>query len=389
MSVNGEGEWKMFGNASFYGAPFIWTTLHDFGGTDGMKGEIDRINRIPFDGIPEFGGMNSSVWGTGYTPEGIDQNPVYYEFMAEANFREKPVENVVDHVIQRSHRRYGLKKHNRHVSEAWRLLMNGTYSDDLSVQDGTGVAHIPGWDTSHFYPNRITPKEKLCDTFSAWRNFIEAAESGDINPKLETFRYDLVNVGREILAQISTPMSNNFSDAIHSNPLDKDTLLRTGSLYIELLLDLDVLVSTDTAFLIGPWLSDAKRWAGNHTDCGDKTCEEFYNWNARSQLTTWNPVPAGATEYPDGPVDYAAKHWSGLVRDYYAVRVDIILDQALSDCSLKRPLNENLVNQRIAEYAYKWQNDNNLYPEKVVDEVVEISRKLHTKYSPIFESCKK
>jgi len=31
------GIWRYFGNYSFFGAPFIWTTLHDFGGNDGLK----------------------------------------------------------------------------------------------------------------------------------------------------------------------------------------------------------------------------------------------------------------------------------------------------------------------------------------------------------------
>ena len=37
MSVNGEGQWRQWDNASFFGSNFVWTTLHDFGGTDGMK----------------------------------------------------------------------------------------------------------------------------------------------------------------------------------------------------------------------------------------------------------------------------------------------------------------------------------------------------------------
>lgn len=77
MSTNGEGEWKKWNNASFWGANYVWTTLHDFGGTDGLKGDLGRINRIPFDATPETSstGVNN-VWGTGFTPEGIDQNPV-------------------------------------------------------------------------------------------------------------------------------------------------------------------------------------------------------------------------------------------------------------------------------------------------------------------------
>lgn len=31
MSVDGSGEWQKWNNASFFGAPYIWTTLHDFG----------------------------------------------------------------------------------------------------------------------------------------------------------------------------------------------------------------------------------------------------------------------------------------------------------------------------------------------------------------------
>ena len=31
MSVNGEGEWKMFNYSAFWGSRFVWTTLHDFG----------------------------------------------------------------------------------------------------------------------------------------------------------------------------------------------------------------------------------------------------------------------------------------------------------------------------------------------------------------------
>ncbi len=31
---------------SFYGQPFIWNMLHDFGGTVAMYGAIDSINKV-------------------------------------------------------------------------------------------------------------------------------------------------------------------------------------------------------------------------------------------------------------------------------------------------------------------------------------------------------
>ena len=76
MSVNGDGEWKKWDDAAYWGAQFVWTSLHDFGGTDGMKGNVSRVNQIPWQAIE----AGFTPWGTGVTPEGIDQNPLYYEF---------------------------------------------------------------------------------------------------------------------------------------------------------------------------------------------------------------------------------------------------------------------------------------------------------------------
>jgi hypothetical protein len=379
MSVNGAGEWKKFNNAAFFGAPFIWTTLHDFGGTDGMKGDLRVINRIPFDAL------NESVLGSGYTPEGIDQNPVYYEFMAEANFRLNPVADIPKHIVLRSHRRYGLVHEVSEVTKAWQQLVDSTYSQDLSVQDGTGIPHLPGYDTTQFYPNRVTPKPKLCLTFFAWQNLLSAEKH--VNATLEPFRYDLVNVGREVLAQLSTPMSNNFTDAMKQPKLDSTLIKSTGELYIELLKDVDMLVATDSAFLLGPWIEAARRWGVGYNDCGEKACPDFYEWNARVQLTTWNPTPKGATKIPDGPVDYASKHWSGLIKDYYATRAEGILKIALENAVSGKPLDQNQVNQFKANLAYTWTNSNSQYPIKPVGDAVEVSKALLSKYSKYFSQC--
>ena len=42
-------------------------------------------------------------------------------------------------------------------------------------------------------------------------------------------------------------------------------------------------------------------------------------------------LPRGTT-----PVDYARKHWSGLVKDYYAARIDLYVAQALADAKAGR-----------------------------------------------------
>lgn len=125
-------------------------------------------------------------------------------------------------------------------------------------------------------------------------------------------------------------------------------------LYIQVLTDLDTLLATDQAFLLGSWLESARKIGGNATDCsdtvlGDKLvkCSDFMEWNARAQLTTWHPVdsPTHPTPNPEGPNtqkhvwpglinDYAKKQWSGLVGDYYAPRVAQYVAQGVADAKV-------------------------------------------------------
>jgi hypothetical protein len=115
-------EWQKWG-ANYWGANFVWTTLHDFGGTDGLKGKLSQINEIPFAAVE----AGANVWGTGFTPEGIDQNPAYYEFMLEANWRTERVPNITEHIVTRSHRRYGFDAVVPEVVTAWEQLVGSAY----------------------------------------------------------------------------------------------------------------------------------------------------------------------------------------------------------------------------------------------------------------------
>jgi hypothetical protein len=136
--------------------------------------------------------QDTNVWGTGFTPEGIDQNPVYYEFMLEANWRTHPVENITEHIIIRSHRRYGLVEEMEEVATAWALLVASAYSQDLQVNDGTGVTHFgrdEGW---AFESDRHTPTQTMCQIYNAWDQLVHAGIKLSNNAPgklmLETFR---------------------------------------------------------------------------------------------------------------------------------------------------------------------------------------------------------
>ena len=55
----------------------------NFGGTNGIKGNLTHMNQIPFAALEK----QESVWGSGFTSEGIDQNPALYDFLMAQNWR--------------------------------------------------------------------------------------------------------------------------------------------------------------------------------------------------------------------------------------------------------------------------------------------------------------
>ncbi|KAF6735093.1 Alpha-N-acetylglucosaminidase [Oryzias melastigma] len=107
---------------SFYGQPFIWCMLHNFGGNNGFFGTVESINSGPFKALSL---KNSTMVGIGMTPEGIEQNPVIYELMSELAWRKEPV-NLTKWVSLYTVRRYGSMHES--LSAAWKLLFGSVYN---------------------------------------------------------------------------------------------------------------------------------------------------------------------------------------------------------------------------------------------------------------------
>jgi alpha-N-acetylglucosaminidase len=318
---------------------------------------------------------------------------VYYEFIGSAPFRSAPVDDIPGHIVARSHRRYGLTTPNAAVTRAWTLLVNSSYSQDLSVQDDTGIPHLPGGDQGTFWERDLfTPLPVLCKTFEAWEALLSVGASNPQVAALTTYRYDLVNTGREVLARLSTPMSKNFTDAAFAKgTLDAGAIQATGDLYVALLEDADTLLATDPSFQLGPIIASARAWgAGNATDCTVSfdpgfSCPDFYEWNARVQITTWNPTPPGATEIPGGPIDYASKHWSGLIHYYYASRAAMAQRMALAAAGAGLPWDATAWALAKATHATEFQLSTTPLPTQPVGDYLKVSQDTLNKYRTYFD----
>jgi len=137
----------------------------------------------------------------------------------------------------------------------------------------------------------------------------------------------------------------------------------------------------------------ARYFGHNSTDCPAneqptiRSCPDFYEWNARVQLTTWNPTTASAKSVPGGPIDYASKHWNGLIGDYYRVRAQRTQALALTAAAAGKPVASADVDQMRATLAYEWTTATNKYPTTPVGDALALSKEMHAKYSPYYATC--
>jgi hypothetical protein len=106
-----------------------------------------------------------------------------------------------------------------------------------------------------------------------------------------------------------------------------------GNQLLAVMDDYDLLLSSDTNFMLGRWLEWAKDWSEIPAN---KAQLEF---NARNILTWWGP---------SGQInDYAKKEWGGLVRDYYKQRWAIFIDMATTCLKNGTPWSQSAYSTRM------------------------------------------
>ncbi|XP_064779770.1 alpha-N-acetylglucosaminidase [Oncorhynchus masou masou] len=340
---------------SFYGQPFIWCMLHNFGGNSGLFGTVESINSGPFDALAF---PNSTLVGLGLAPEGIEQNPVVYELMSELAWRKEPV-NLAKWVSLYAVRRYGSTHEN--LTAAWRLLFGSVYNCTVphyKNHNKSPLVHRPSLHkTTEMWYQRA-------DLYEAWRLLYQTAW-----PLMaqETFRYDLVDVTREVLQLLTTDYYREIRDAFQAQKLP-ELLTAGGVLVYDLLPELERLLSSDGHFLLGTWLEQARSLALDEAEA------RLYDMNARNQITLWGP---------EGNIlDYASKEWGGLMEDYYSQRWSLFVNTLVECLERGRPFRQDAFNQAVFQVEKGFVFNKRKYPSKPQGDTYDIVSRIFLKYYP-------
>lgn len=410
--------WNRPGLQSYFGKPFVWNMLAIFGGRRGIYGNLTRIAAQPFVDLATPG---NTMVGLGFTPEATEMIPAVFDLLFDIGWRSEPP-SVPQWLAQWVVRRYGVNSPS--LQQAWALLRDGP----LNIQYDYGTTE--GFCRLEQPPQLTVPTDRTGpspDAFvAALRLFVAAGANGEIpNPALSTYTYDLVDVARQVshpslracssriaaaglvcsttcgcvavrtllklsrhhddlfrpfvvllvqtLCAIFTDLANLAGAAYWygaSAGVNVTTpLVSMTTRHAALITDLDSLLATDTNFLMGHWVEDARVWGAGNASWSEDLEEEARVWGAgnaswsedleeeaRNQVTVWGVVGSDVS-------DYAAKNgWSGLVSRYYGARWGLHTQYVVGAAATGQPVNWAAYENDLAALEAAWLQDRTPFP---------------------------
>ncbi len=367
--------------------PFIWCMLHNYGGRRSLYGNLSTLTHDPYEVQAQVPGY---FLGTGLTMEAIDQNPIMYEMMNEVAYHTKSFE-VTGWVEEYVTRRYGLaaptittsanstltEEVNTLAHVAWSQLVVNNYLGETPVchhycHRESILTQRPSWQLSQTNGMLSGP---LVDI---WQTLERVGQLSTQVASNIAYRYDLVDVSRQVIANLFFDAYQMMKTAY--NRQDASNFQSISRMMVEMVNDMDSILSSHPHYLLGRWISDARRWAAIDPITGEINESEanLYDFNARNQITLWGD---------DGEIDdYAMKQWGGLLSGYYQHRWELFFSYAQEAIRTKVSMNITAFQQEEIKIGQKFCHDYaTVFPTEATGDSLSISNKLQGKYGNLYE----
>lgn len=379
LSITGTN-WKK--HESYWGRPWVVGKMHNYGGRAFMGGNLKHFisQALTLQSNPTAG----NVQGIGLFPEAIEHNPIVYEAASEVTWHQQ-VPDLNRWVRQYAHARYGTLPDQ--AKEAWDLLLQTVYQQQrvkiISME--SPICARPALAIIRVSMNGEMVRDyDMLTLWKAWKKMLSCPS--ELTHK-ETFQYDLVDVARQCLADLSIHLHREFSDAYLNE--DQEKLGYAGQRFIKLLDDLDQLLGTRREFLLGKWIAEARSWGTNEQE------KDQYERNARTLITVWGPHTPNALFF-----DYSNRQWSGLIKDFYKPRweqfIQFLLQQPTNSekryrekrikKSYDRPANDaNDFFNTLSTWEHEWTQRKKNYSSVPQGNPFSLAKNLYHTWHPIME----
>lgn len=335
--------------------------LHNFGQNTTLSGNVGEIANSPSAALanPDAGQMK----GIGLTMEGIEQTPFIYAMMLENVWSDKAVD--VDRFIASYQRqRYG--KENPDAFAAWKLLSTTVFEN--TSNNGGHESILTARPTYKLNPRGTANTEagyQRSPIVDAWDMMNSASEELSAS---DGFRYDLVDITRQVLADYASDCQQECASAYHAgNP---KRFAAAAERFLQLASDMDALLATRSEFLLGRWIESAKAMGTTPQESA------LYEKNARDLLTLWGDRDCRIH-------DYACRQWSGLIEGFYRPRWQQFFDYTLSCMNRGEKIDQKAFEQRMKDWEWQWVCGNEPYTTTTSGDEISECNRIYLKYRPL------
>ena len=287
--------------------PYIYCMLHNFGGRSGLHGRLETT----MDGYFQALAKGNNCKGIGATPEGTETNPILYDMLFELPWMDKNP-GVDAWLAEYSHSRYGvdsktapaaldaLKNLKKSVWDC-RVNQQGTSEAVILARPNWTINSVSSWSTSAIYWD--TQDVLLAaDQLYSVKDLVTANGGQD---GIANYNYDFIDVVRQAMVDYAAQLLPLINAARGNNA----EYTRLYQLYLQLMLDLDEMLSYDENFKLERWTSLARNIADEVAGTTEND-RNWLEWNARTQVTVWSK---GNTDLHD----YSNRCWAGLIKDFH------------------------------------------------------------------------
>ncbi|KAF2104360.1 putative alpha-N-acetylglucosaminidase [Rhizodiscina lignyota] len=331
---------------SYFGKPWIWCQVHDYGGNQGIYGQLDNVTINPVQAH-----NSSSLVGYGLTMEGqeVGVNEIMYAILLDQAWSKSPIDSEKYFRDWVSVRYSQSRSVPNSLYSAWEIMrttaFNNTNLTSQAVSKSilelspniTGMVNRTGHHPTTVNYDPIKFAKAWTMMYSATR----AKPSLWSNP---VFQYDFVDVTRQVMANYFITLYTHLVDSWSSANAKPAAIRDAGSKLLALLSDLDKVLSTNENYLLSKWIAEARSWASG---VNASSVASFYEYNARNQITLWGP---------DAEInDYASKSWGGLISSYYVPRWQIFVDYLLK--TTPATYNYTALSDQVLSFGLGWQSD--------------------------------
>lgn len=274
-----EPSWKMY--SGFFGKQWIYSFIPNMGAKTALNGRLDLYASMPFEAL--YYEHKGKLAGFGFAPEGIENNEIIYELLSDIGWKNEEI-NLNEWIEQYCINRYGAFPEN--MKKAFEYFNNSCF--------GSFTDHPRN-------KYQFRPDSKSQGTVNKSEDFARGVQlflscsNEYTNSKL--FEVDAIEYTCQFLGLKADELLAEFQISGERNY----ALLNKA---LDIMAEIDKLLESHPSWKLQKWTNYARKWGDTNKE------QNYYEANARRLITTWG----------GGVNEYAAKTWSGLIRDYYIPR---------------------------------------------------------------------